>query len=92
MDARDILEHCPDVIVMGLAMPQFDGITAAERIKADVRTRHTTVILLTGYPTHTLGRDALKRGIDGILTKPCLPEQLKRHVNDPRQCAPIGRR
>jgi two-component system, sensor histidine kinase and response regulator len=78
-------EHCPDVIVMDLAMPQFDGITAAERIKADVRTRRTTIILLTGYPLYTVERDALERGIDEILTKPCLPEQLERHVNDLRQ-------
>jgi CheY-like chemotaxis protein len=31
------LEHLPEVIVMDLAMPQIDGITAIQRIKADAR-------------------------------------------------------
>ena len=31
------LEHVPEVIVMDLAMPQIDGITAIQRIKADAR-------------------------------------------------------
>jgi CheY-like chemotaxis protein len=45
------LDHVPDVIVMDLAMPQFDGITATQRIKGNARTRRARVILLTGLPT-----------------------------------------
>jgi two-component system cell cycle response regulator DivK len=76
------LDRRPDVIVMDLAMPQFDGITAAERIKANATTRQTRVILLTGYPHHAIERSARGRGIDKLLTKPCLPEELERHVNE----------
>src|SRR5688572_24599530 len=47
---RVAFQHIPDVIVMDLAMPQFDGITATERIKTDPRMARTRVILLTGYP------------------------------------------
>jgi CheY-like chemotaxis protein len=32
---------------MDLAMPQIDGITAIQRIKADARLQQTRVILLT---------------------------------------------
>jgi CheY-like chemotaxis protein len=70
----------PDVIVMDLAMPQFDGITAAERIKDTARTWRTRVILLTGYPHYAPGQSALERGVDVFLTKPCLPEDLETHV------------
>jgi two-component system, cell cycle response regulator DivK len=76
--ARD---HVPDVIVMDLAMPQFDGITAIRRIKADARTVRARVILLTGYPHAVVERSALQAGADRFLTKPCLPEDLERHVN-----------
>jgi|RhiMetdeSRZDD1v2_1073273.scaffolds.fasta_scaffold20042_5 DNA-binding response OmpR family regulator len=76
--ARD---HVPDVIVMDLAMPQFDGITAIRRIKADARAQRARVILLTGYPHAAVERNALQAGADRFLTKPCLPEHLERHVN-----------
>jgi DNA-binding response OmpR family regulator len=38
--------------------------------------------LLTGYPQYAIERDALERGVDRFLTKPCLPEELERHVNE----------
>lgn len=75
------LDHAPDVIVMDLAMPQFDGITAIRRIKADARTWRSRVILLTGYPHTAVERSAREAGADLYLTKPCLPDVLERHVN-----------
>lgn len=87
MTARDgaeaiqiALEQCPDVIVMDLAMPQFDGITATRRIKADRRASRARVLLLTGYPQMTIERDAREAGVDLILTKPCLAEDLEKRI------------
>jgi len=79
------LEHVPDVIVMDLAMPQYDGLTATSKIKQDARTRRTRVILLTGYPMDTIARKASEVGVDRYLTKPCLPHELERHVNQLRR-------
>jgi CheY-like chemotaxis protein len=79
------LDHVPDVIVMDLAMPQFDGLTAIRRIKSDARMRRTRIILLTGYPQKAIERGALEAGADRFLTKPCLPEDLERHVNEVRR-------
>ncbi len=81
---RAALEHVPDVIVMDLAMPQIDGITAIQRIKSDARMQQSRVILLTGYPL-AVERSALEAGADLFLRKPCLPERLERHVNALRQ-------
>ena len=80
-----VLEHEPDVIVMDLAMPQIDGLTAVRRINAGPRPLRSRVILLTGYPHNTAERDALEAGADLFLTKPCLPETLEDHVNRLRQ-------
>lgn len=77
---RVALEHRPDVIVMDLAMPQFDGLTAIEKIKQDPRGRRARVILLTGYPMDSVARGARELGVDTYLTKPCLPHELERHV------------
>jgi CheY-like chemotaxis protein len=78
------LQHIPDVIVMDLAMPQIDGITAIQRIKADARLQQTRVIVLTGYH-FAVERSALEAGADLFLRKPCLPERLESHVNALRQ-------
>jgi two-component system cell cycle response regulator DivK len=75
------LAHVPDVIVMDLAMPQIDGVTAIRQIKADPRTSRSRVILLTGYPQTVGERPALEAGADLFLTKPCLPEVLERYVD-----------
>ena len=75
------LEHVPDVIVMDLAMPQIDGITAIRRIKADARTQRSRTILLTGYPHRVVAWGAYEAGADLFLTKPCLPQVLERCVN-----------
>ena len=72
--------HQPDVIVMDLSMPGVDGIEAIRRLKADPRTSHIPVVLLTAYPLHAVQGGALEAGADDFLTKPCLPDQLERHV------------
>jgi CheY-like chemotaxis protein len=77
---RVALDQRPHVIVMDLAMPRLDGIIATQRIKQDRRTRRTRVIILTGYPYKAIERGALESGADMFLTKPCLPEDLERHV------------
>jgi CheY-like chemotaxis protein len=79
------LEHVPDVVVMDLAMPQIDGLTATRKIKQEPHTRRTRVILLTGYPMETVARKASEAGVDRYLTKPCLPHDLERHVNELRR-------
>jgi CheY-like chemotaxis protein len=74
------LRHQPDVIVMDLAMPRGDGVTAIWALKADARTRNTPVILLTGHALKAIERGALEAGAAAFLTKPCLPEDLEAHV------------
>jgi len=70
----------PDVIVMDLAMPNVDGITATQRLKADLETRRMPILILTGYPMQAIDQGALEAGADVFLTKPCLPEDLEQHV------------
>ena len=72
----------PDVIVMDLAMPRLNGISAVHRLKQDARTRNIPVIILTGYAFRAIQQGALEAGADVFLTKPCLPEDLERSVRD----------
>jgi two-component system, cell cycle response regulator DivK len=65
------------VIVMDLAMPGLNGITATHRLKQHPRTRRIPVIVLTGYAFRAIEQGALEAGADVFLTKPCLPEELE---------------
>jgi two-component system cell cycle response regulator DivK len=70
----------PDVIVMDLAMPKVSGISAAHQLRNDSRTRKIPIILLTGHGHRAIDDGLFKMGIDVVLTKPCLPEDLEGHV------------
>lgn len=72
----------PDVVVMDLAMPGLNGITATRRLKQDPRTRRIPIIVLTGYAFRAIEHGALEAGADAFLTKPCLPEDLESKIRD----------
>ena len=64
----------PDIIVMDLAMPHMDGLTATRHLRRWEKTRRVPIIALTAVQT---SRDsARKAGCDAFLAKPCLPELL----------------
>lgn len=78
----------PDIIVMDIAMPGLNGITATHRLKQSPRTRRIPVIVLTGYAFRAIEQGALEAGADAFLTKPCLPEDLALKIREllpPRQ-------
>jgi CheY-like chemotaxis protein len=66
----------PDLVVMDLSLPVMDGWEATRRLKADERTRHITVVALTGHALEGQSQRARAAGCDAYLTKPCLPEHL----------------
>lgn len=45
---RRARERRPDVILLGVCLPVLDGISAAERLREDPRTRAVPIIFLTG--------------------------------------------
>jgi two-component system cell cycle response regulator DivK len=60
----------PDLILMDLSMPEMDGWTAAQKIKAEPETKAIPLLALTA---HTLPGDrmrALEAGCDGYISKP----------------------
>ena len=68
------VQHRPDLVVMDLAMPVMDGREANRLLKADDRTRHIPVVMLTAMAL-SIDRERLEEeeGFDGVLIKPVLP-------------------
>jgi CheY-like chemotaxis protein len=70
---RAILRR-PDVIIMDLALPHMDGLSATRHLRRQKLTRRVPIIALTALPT---SRESARRaGCDAFLAKPCLPELL----------------
>ena len=57
-------------------MPVMDGWEATRRLKADPRTKHIPVIAVTGHALEGDAERARQAGCDGVIAKPCLPEDL----------------
>ncbi|MBM2811501.1 MAG: response regulator [Chloroflexi bacterium] len=60
----------PDLILMDIQLPDFDGVTALKRLRADPVTVKTPVIALTAFAMVDDEQRFLDAGFDGYMTKP----------------------
>jgi len=63
----------PDAITLDIHLPDIDGWTILERLKADFATRHIPVIIITVDEDKVRG---IKRGAHAVLTKPVSKELI----------------
>jgi CheY-like chemotaxis protein len=70
----------PDVILMDAALPGLNGWDAIKQLKANPATRHIPVLMLTGHLLGDAKARAMEAGADGFISKPCLPDELTRHI------------
>ncbi|MFO7931646.1 MAG: response regulator [Desulfosalsimonas sp.] len=68
-----------DIVVTDLKMEEVDGIQVLEHILS--RCRNTRVILITGYATVEVAREALVKGAFDFIAKPFKPGDLKAVIN-----------
>jgi signal transduction histidine kinase/DNA-binding response OmpR family regulator len=76
------LSHHPELIVSDIAMPEMDGITLSHKIKADKRTKHIPIILLTASTGEQQQLEGLNSGANDYLTKPFNFEILNAKINN----------
>jgi CheY-like chemotaxis protein len=69
-------EHCPDLILMDIAMPVMNGITSATIIRSLEHCRNVPIIALTAYGAEYADR-AGEFGFDGIIQKPVKMDDLR---------------
>ena len=58
----------PHVILMDIGMPGLNGIEACRRLKAEEKTRHIPVIMMTGFAYEK--EAAVEAGADDFINKP----------------------
>jgi DNA-binding NtrC family response regulator len=74
-----INETAFDVVVTDIRMKGIDGLKVLEWVRS--RSTDTKVILITGYGSREVEREALTRGAFAFITKPFKPRDL-RHAID----------
>jgi two-component system, cell cycle response regulator DivK len=69
-------EHAPDLVLMDIQMPDFDGVEALRRLRADARTASLRVLAVTAQAMQGDREHFLAAGFDGYLSKPVNVQEL----------------
>jgi signal transduction histidine kinase len=70
------LREQPSLVVTDLMMPGMDGLELTRRLRADPRTRHIPVLMLTARGALDDRVKGLETGVSAYLTKPFSPREL----------------
>src|SRR5271155_4530848 len=65
-----IEEHSPDIVLLDVMMPGMDGFEVCRRIKANPKTAHIPVVMVTALDQPSDRVMGLEAGADDFLTKP----------------------
>lgn len=80
---RAVAERPPRLVLLDLMMPGIDGFTVLQRMRADARTRHIAVIVVTAKHLTAEEEQILRREASTVVTKNGVPiEQLLDQVRD----------
>lgn len=67
---RLAIEHLPDLVLMDIQLPDINGMTAFEEIRAHPRTRHIPVFVVTASVMPHDQRRIAASGFDAFISKP----------------------
>ncbi|MGV9251358.1 response regulator [Streptomyces sp. NPDC003697] len=69
----------PDVVTLDVVMPRLDGLRTAARLRADPRTHHLPLAIVSACSQYEVDA-GLDVGVDAFLAKPFEPAELVRLV------------
>ncbi len=68
-----------DIVITDIRMDEIDGLEVLDYIKS--HSKVTKVIMITGYATVEVAREALAKGAFDFIAKPFKPEDLRIIIN-----------
>jgi two-component system cell cycle response regulator DivK len=69
-------EELPNLILMDVQLPKISGLDATRALKADTRTNHIPIIVITSFALSGDREKATAAGATGYLAKPYSPREL----------------
>ena len=66
------LEHIPDLILLDLGLPDYDGQTLAGWLRAEPALDSTPIVAVTAWPEETARKMVESYGFNGYICKPIL--------------------
>jgi two-component system, cell cycle response regulator DivK len=69
-------EHAPDLVLMDIQLPDFDGVQVLGRLRANARTAAIPVLALTAQAMDGDRERFLAAGFNGYLSKPVNVREL----------------
>ncbi len=64
------LDHLPDLILLDLGLPDYDGMTLAGWLRAEPSLKDVPIIAYTAWPPETARQMAESYGCNGYIGKP----------------------
>jgi len=74
--------HKPDLILMDIQLPDFDGYEATRRIKAKPDLKSIPIIAVTSYALSGDDEKAFEAGCDAYVSKPFSPRALLAKIRE----------
>ena len=78
---REVLAYRPDIVLLDIGMPGFDGYETCARIRHELG-RGVVVVALTGFGQEQDRDKAARSGFDAHMTKPAEPKELARLLSE----------
>ena len=72
----------PDLLLLDVMMPKWNGYEVCRRLKRDPATAHTKVIMLAAMAQQSDRRKAMEAGADEYFAKPFSPTALLEKVEE----------
>lgn len=76
------VENSPKVVLLDLRMPKVDGLEVLRRVKADERTKHIPVVVLTSSKEDRDVAESYNLGVNSYIAKPVEFEEFAKVVSE----------